>query len=195
MLVRLLTRPPALPASLVRLEKTSYLSLSELEEAERRIVKNVQNQAFPEELSRPDGSKGPLAKLKPSVTNGVLRDRRRLNCADLDYDAKHLIILPEKHRVTEVIILHYHLANSHVGPHQLLAETRQWFWIVNGISSIRGVLQRCLECKRQNARVGEQITAPLLAVRVSSDSHQLIYPFAAAGLRSHWTPYKINKEP
>lgn len=72
MLVRLLTRPPALPASLVRLEKTSYLSLSELEEAERRIVKNVQNQAFPEELSRPDGSKGPLAKLKPSVTNGVL---------------------------------------------------------------------------------------------------------------------------
>lgn len=66
MLVRLLTRPPASPASLVKLEeKTSYLSLSELEEAERRIVKNVQNQAFPEELSRPDGSKGLLAKLKP----------------------------------------------------------------------------------------------------------------------------------
>ncbi|XP_020610089.1 uncharacterized protein LOC110048657 [Orbicella faveolata] len=144
MLMRLLTRPPASPASLVKLEeKTSYLSLSELEEAERRIVKNVQNQAFPAELSRPDGSKGPLAKLKPFATNGVSRVGGRLNRADLDYDAKHPIILPGKHRVTEMIIFHYHLANGHVGPHQLLAETRQRFWIVNGISSIRGVLRRC----------------------------------------------------
>ncbi|XP_044175355.1 uncharacterized protein LOC122958515 [Acropora millepora] len=80
-----------------------------------------------------------------------------------------------------MIILHYHFANGHIGPYQLLAETRQRFWIVNGVSSIRRVLRRCHECKCQNAIVGEQITAPLPAVRVSSDSHQLIYPFAAVG--------------
>ena len=81
-----------------------------------------------------------------------------------------------------MVVLHYHFANSHVGPYQVLAEIRQRFWIVNRISSIRRVLRRCHECKRQNAAVGEQITAPLPAVRVSSDSHQLIYPFAAVGI-------------
>ena len=53
---------------------------------------------------------------------------------------------------------------------------------MNGVSSIRRVLRRCHECKCQNTIVGEQITAPLPAVRVSSDSHQLIYPFAAVGI-------------
>ena len=158
------------------------LLLSDVEEAETRIVKNVQNQTFPEEWSSPKLGKSPLAKLKPFVNDGVLRVGGRFDRANLSYDAKHPMILPGKHRVTEMIILHYHFANGHVGPYQLLGETRQRFWIVNGVSSIRRVLRRCHECKCQNSIVGKQITAPLPAVRVSSDSHQLIYPFAAVGI-------------
>ena len=175
-------------------EKIPHLLLSDVEEAERRIVKNVQNQTFPEELSSPNLSKSPLAKLKPFVDDGVLRVGGRLDRADLSYDAKHPMILPGRHRVTEMIILHYHFANGHVGPYQLLAETRQHFWIVNGVSSIRRVLRRCHECKRQNAMVGEQITAPLPAVRVSSDSHQLIYPFAAVGI-DYFGPLYVHAGP
>ncbi len=104
------------------------------------------------------------------------------------------MILPGKHRVTEIIILHYHHANRHVGPHQLLAEIRQRFWIVSGVSSIRRVLRQCHECKRQHATVGEQITAPLPAVRVSSDSHQLIYPFAAGGI-DYFGPLYVHAGP
>ena len=174
--------------------KIPHLLLSDVEEAERRIVKNVQNQTFPEELSSPNLSKSPLAKLKPFVNDGVLRVGGRLDRADLSYDAKHPMILPGKHRVTEMIILHYHFAYGHVGPYQLLAETRQHFWIVNGVSSIRRVLRRCHECKRQNAMVGEQITAPLPAVRVSSDSHQLIYPFAAVGI-DYFGPLYVHAGP
>ena len=175
-------------------EKIPHLLLSDVEEAERRIVKNVQNQTFPEELSSPNLSKSPLAKLKPFVDDGVLRVGGRLDRADLSYDAKHPMILPGRHRVTEMIILHYHFANGHLGPYQLLAETRQHFWIVNGVSSIRRVLRRCHECKRQNAMVGEQITAPLPAVRVSSDSHQLIYPFAAVGI-DYFGPLYVHAGP
>ena len=162
-------------------EKVAHLLLSDVEEAERSIVKYVQIQTFPEELSSPNPSKGPLTKLKPFVNQGVLRVGGRLDRADFSYNAKHPMILPGEHRVTEMIILHYHHANGHVGPHQLLAEIRQRFWIVNGVSPIRRVLRQCHECKRQNAAVGEQIIAPLPAVIVSSDSHQLIYPFAAVG--------------
>ena len=175
-------------------EKIPHLLLSDVEEAERRIVKNVQNQTFPEELSSPNLSKSPLAKLKPFVDDGVLRVGGRLDRADLSYDAKHPMILPGRHRVTEMIILHYHFTNGHVGPYQLLAETRQHFWIVNGVSSIGRVLRRCHECKCQNAMVGEQITAPLPAVRVSSDSHQLIYPLAAVGI-DYFGPLYVHAGP
>lgn len=48
-------------------EKIPLLSLSDVEEAERRIVKNVQNQAVPEEFSSLNAIKGPLEKLKPFV--------------------------------------------------------------------------------------------------------------------------------
>ena len=98
-------------------EKIPHLLLSDVEEAERRIVKNVQNQTFPEELSSPNLSKSPLTKLKPFVNDGVLRVGGRLDRADLSYDAKHPMILPGRHRVTEMIILHYHFANGHVGPY------------------------------------------------------------------------------
>ena len=105
-------------------EKILHLLLSHVEEAERRTVKNVQNQTFPEELSSPNLSKSPLAKLKPFVNDGVLRVGGRLDRADLSYDAKHPMKLPGEYRVTEMIILQYHFANGHVGPYQLLAETR-----------------------------------------------------------------------
>ena len=175
-------------------EKIHHLLLSDVEEAETKIVKNGQSQTYPEELSSPNLSKSPLAKLKPFVNDGVLRVGGRLDRADLSYDAKHPMILLGKHRVTEMIILHYHFANGHVGPYQLLAETRQRFWIVNGVSSIRRVLRRCHECKCQNAIVGEQITAPLPAVRVSSDSHKLIYPFAAVGI-DYFGPLYVHAGP
>ena len=44
-------------------------------------------------------------------------------------------------------------------------------------------------CKRQSAKLGEQITAPLPIVRVSSDSDRIIYPFAAVGLDYFGPPY------
>ena len=140
--------------------KTSQTSVLDLEEAEKIIVRNVQHHTYPEEYCILESSKGPLAKLKPFTKERLLRVGERLNRSDLDYNANYPMILPGKHRVTETIILYYHLANGHVGPHQVLAETRQCFWIVGGISSVRRVVQRFHECRRRNASVGEQITAP-----------------------------------
>ena len=52
------------------------------------------------------------------------------------------MILPGKHPVTELIIRHYHHLNGHVGSYQVLAEIRQQFWIVKGVSSVKRVLSR-----------------------------------------------------
>lgn len=65
MLLQLRTKSMAWTLSPVKSEIPHLLLSDVLEEAERRIMKNVQNQIFPEELSSPNPSKGPLAKLKP----------------------------------------------------------------------------------------------------------------------------------
>ena len=97
--------------------KTSQTYIQELEEAEKIIVRNIQHQTYPEEYCNLESSKGPLAKLKPFMKERLLRVRGQLNQSELDYNAKRPMILPGKHRITDMITLYYHLANGHVGPH------------------------------------------------------------------------------
>jgi len=59
---------------------------------------------------------------------------------------------------------------------------------------VKRVVRKCHVCRRQNAKLGEQITAPLSVVRVSSDSHRIIYPFAAAGL-DYFGPLYVKNGP
>ena len=169
------------------------LSVSEGTEAEKRIVKYVQVQSFPSEVDKTVMT-SQLARLKPFKDEEVLRVGGRLKHSDLQYDAKYPIILPGKHPVTAMIIRHYHDLNGHVGSYQILAEIRQRFWIVKGVSSVKRVLRKCHVCRRQNAKLGEQVTAPLPVVRVSSDSHRIIYPFAAVGL-DYFGPLYVKNGP
>jgi len=162
-----------------------------LDKAENKIVKIVQRQSFPEDKSP---LKGRLARLKPFEEDGILRVGGGLKHSDLQYDAKHPKILPEKHPISELIIRHYHHLNRHVGNYQVLAEIRQRFWIIKGVSKVKRVLSKCHACRRQNAKLGEQVTAPLPVVRVSSDSHRIIYLFAAVGL-DYFGPLHVKMGP
>ncbi|XP_015754719.1 PREDICTED: uncharacterized protein LOC107334302 [Acropora digitifera] len=164
------------------------LTVIDVTEAEKKIVKAVQAQSFPVETDKTVLT-GQLARLKPFEDEGILRVGGRLKHSELQYDAKYTMILPGKHQVTRLIVLHYHHLNGHVGSHQVLAEIRQRFWIVKGVSSVKRVLSKCHVCKRQSAKLGEQMTAQLLVVRVSSDSDRIIYPFAAVGLEYSGTLY------
>ena len=102
------------------------LSVSEVTEAEKRIVKHVQVQSFPSEVDKTVMT-SQLARLKPFKDEEVLHVGGRLKHSDLQYDAKYPIILPGKHPVTAMIIPHYHDLNGHIGSYQVLAEIRQRF--------------------------------------------------------------------
>lgn len=88
------------------------LSIHDVDKA-KKIVKFVQEQSFADEKSK-TVIKGRLARLKPFEDEGIIRVGRRLNHLSLPYDAKHLMILPAKHPVSELIIHHYHHSNGHV---------------------------------------------------------------------------------
>ena len=55
-------------------------------------------------------------------------------------------------------------------------------------------LSKCHVCRRYNAKLGEQVTAQLPMVRVSSDNHRIIYPFSAVGL-DYFGPLYVRSWP
>ncbi|XP_068712837.1 uncharacterized protein [Montipora foliosa] len=136
------------------------LTVVDVTEAEKKIVKAVQAQLFRVETDKMVLT-GQLARLKPFEDEGILRVGGRLKHSELQYDDKYPMILPGKHQVTRLIVLHYHHLNGHVGSHEVFAEIRQRFWIVKGVSSVKCVLRKCHVCKRQSAKLGEQMTAQL----------------------------------
>ena len=66
--------------------------------------------------------KGRLAQLKPFKEDELVRVGGRLNHSNLQYDAKHPMVLPRKHPVTRLIMHHYHQFKGHMGTYQVLAE-------------------------------------------------------------------------
>ena len=109
----------------------------------------------------------PVRDLNPYVTDGILRVGGCLENASVSFEVKHPIILPSKHHVTNLIIQNCHRQQGHSGPAHVLAAIRQKFWIVRGLSVVRKVLARCMDCRKRNARPGEQIMAPLPAARAA----------------------------
>jgi hypothetical protein len=56
-------------------------------------------------------------------------------------------ILPSSHRVVEM-----HEKACHVGVQGLLSLLRERFWILKGRKPIRGILTKCVVCRRHGAR-------------------------------------------
>ena len=71
---------------------------------------------------------------------------------DMPLDAKHPIILPKKHHLTDIIIMHDHKASGHVGRDHVISNLRQKYWIVHGKSTVKAVLSKCFLCKIRRAK-------------------------------------------
>ena len=149
-------------------EKLSLISTEELENAERAILKVVQQTAFRDEINTLNRSsdkrvKGTssLVKLDPFFRNGLLCIGRRLAQARMSSEAKHQIILSKNSHVTSLIVDHYHKLSGHSGRQHVLSLIRQKYWIVKANSTVRKVLTNCYKCRRQEAPFCEQKMADL----------------------------------
>ena len=168
--------------------KSGNLTVDEIITATREEVKVVQRQAFPKELvvlsrishGTPSltsairrnnlsfvGYVSPLRKLNPVMVDGVISIGGRLEMASILLSAKHPMILPSKHHVTDLIIRDCHEREGQVGAGQVLASVRQKFWILRGHAAVQRVIGKCLKCHFWNARPCEQIMSPLPSARVS----------------------------
>ena len=170
------------------------LSVDELQQAKRKIVKHVQGISFPEAfraLQKISSSKysrqvtGELKKLKmPAFMHklhllldefGILRVGGHLENALISYEAKHPVLLPYQHHVTDLIISQHHQITGHLGQEYVLSSLRQHYWIIKGHSAMRRVLNKCFRCKKLQAPRGEQLMANLPKERLMSGEPPFTY--------------------
>ena len=92
--------------------------------------------------------------------------RGRLRNSSLPFDAKYPILLPHSHPVTDLLIVRHHKREGHMGFNHVLSDINQQYWIVNGRSAVKKVLNKCVVCHLWNANAGRQQMGDLPCHRV-----------------------------
>lgn len=144
------------------------ISLEELEEAERCIIRCTQAHIFEKEIRainviidsgenderKQDKRKkteikrsSSIYKLNPFLSKGILHVGGRLAKAELAEATKNPMILPRRNHVTTLIIRHVHRMLGHAGRGHVLAALREKYWIISANAAVRECLFKCVICR------------------------------------------------
>ena len=148
------------------------LSAAELDAALLKWIKVVQRSKFAVEIqdvgSGRFSANNKLKSLNPILdSQQILRVGGRLRHAELDYGQRHPIILPKKHRLTELIIQAEHRVQLHGGAQLVQSALQRRYWIVRARDVIRMLVRKCVICARHRHATAQQMMADLPAVRVT----------------------------
>ena len=153
------------------------LTVEELNHAERYWIQRAQRDAYPSTLQPVAGKSlppsDPLVKLQPQLDTTaepvVFRVGGRLKLAEyLPKDLREPVVLPQRHRVTELIIAADDDACGHVGSNYLLTNLSQRFSIVQGKAAVKRHRLHCCACKRRWGRPAIAIMGPVPDHRISA---------------------------
>ncbi|XP_062712976.1 uncharacterized protein LOC109417462 [Aedes albopictus] len=164
-------------------KRTGFLSSFELQAAEQVIIRKVQEESFPEEISKlsvdtPVARNSPLRWFNPRMDErGILRVGGRLTHSAEPPQMKHPIVLPARHALTELILRHFHQMYLHAGPQLLLGTVRQRYWPLGGRNLAKKVVHQCQRCFRAKPSVIQQQMGELPAARVTVSR-----PFSKTGV-------------
>ena len=174
------------------------LQVNDFEAARCAILKAMQSQIFPgvakslssrkandesagmSAITQETATRNPqvreIRNLSPVLINGLLCVGGRLQNASLPLTAKHPIILPHEHPVTDLLIKHHHEKEGHLGVNHTLADLNKGYWILKGRSAVKKVLGACLTCQFWKAKPGQQQMSNLPFQRVNKTP-----PFTSIG--------------
>ena len=184
------------------------ISVPEIREAERSIVKYVQEKHFKEEIEslkrnqdvvtvipsqRPkEGSVkrgSSIFGLDPVQVDRILVVGGRFGHASLPEDVEREIILPKDHHVTNLIVWHYDFASSHSEREYVLSLLQSKFWVIRANSLVLKLLTNCFSCRRRQNPVCCQKMADLPKERVTPGQP----PFSHLGI-DYFSPFMVKQE-
>ena len=148
------------------------------------LVKQVQRSCFPREIQLLENGKAlpessPVADLSPFLDDqGVLCVGGRLRNSSLPQTVKHPYLLPQKHPVSNSLVMQVHRISKHQGSHITHgALIQSGFHVIKGRSVVRELLKDCIFCKKLRGRTETQIMADLPSERL-----ECIAPFSNVGI-------------
>ncbi|XP_053682304.1 uncharacterized protein LOC128732893 [Sabethes cyaneus] len=138
--------------------RRGYLVPIELTAAQNLLVRDAQ-QTYGAEINAIQHacalpSKSSLLPLSPFIDGDLLRVGGRLALSNLEYEARHPIILPADSRLAELLFRYEHIRNHHLGAQSLLATIRRTYWIPRGRNLARKTVWNCVPCHRANPNRG-----------------------------------------
>ena len=108
-----------------------------------------------------------LRRLRPCVgSDGLLRIKDRLENAELPADTKHPFILPGRHPIIRLVVLHN--LTGHGGLWYTLMKTRERFWVIHGVSRVKFYIADCGKCALLKAKPIRQLMSELPSCRVTA---------------------------
>jgi hypothetical protein len=147
------------------------LSTVELDSALTTIIKLVQAEEFPTEISSCKTLNPVKSKIKfltPFIDkNELIRVGGRLDAASVSYEKKHPILLPKKHNFVTVLARQYHRANLHAGPQLLISLLRERYWIVRVNDLVKKTVKNCVVCHKHTAVPVTQLMGQYPPARVN----------------------------
>ncbi|XP_053388307.1 uncharacterized protein LOC128551468 [Mercenaria mercenaria] len=123
-------------------------------------------------MDNPEKQDSRIASLNLILHDGLIRVHGRVRRENLQ---EYPVILPSKNHVTTLIVRHYHSINGHVGTQQVLAATREKYWILHGSSSVKKTIGNCFICRRQHSPLLTQQMAPLASEQTTPDKPPFTY--------------------
>lgn len=163
------------------------MSVAEIAEAEKEIIRQVQAEAYESEIKMLKGRSGvpvvtkdkrkcnvvgktsPLCKLDPFIDeDGIMKVGGRLRQTNnMQETQRHPAILPKQSHITHLIICHYHNRVSHQGRGMTLNEIRSCgYWIIGGSSLVSRHFSKCVICRKVRSETQGQKMADLPADRL-----------------------------
>ena len=149
------------------------LQAEDLDRAEEAVLYYVQSTHFEAELkSLAETGKvqrrSKLAALQPKLRGRLMVTGGRLKHAAVPEHTRYPVILPKTHHVVVLLTRDAHRRTAHSGRGYVMAELRQKYWVVGGVSVVRQVLRQCVSCKVREPRPCAQRMADLPADRVTA---------------------------
>ena len=114
------------------------LTSCEIDEAESRLIKDIQAKSFSKEIEFLKENKKTTPPLYVTQfglyldNNEILKCKGRLKNATLSDSSKNPIILPTKHHFTDLIVKDIHERAYHGEINMTLSLLRERYWVIQG---------------------------------------------------------------
>ena len=137
---------------------TSYLTTSELNQAEVHIFSFVQCEQFLSDVNliktnQPISRGSCLLPLAPFIdSNGLVRVGGRQKLGHLSSSQKHPIILHGNNPIVKLLITGEHKRLLHGGPNLVISSLGCKFHIIRIQTIARSIIRKCVTCRRLSAR-------------------------------------------